>query len=442
MADLFFYGDTNDDVSLSGSVMVCQNRSVLDDRTCTVIRLNQSEFVYVEANQSVIYTGSIPFIGPVLVYGQYESSPQGDLAVCLHVSTELPLVLLIESYLGITLTSVSIIAMSCTVTTYLLFAELRNLPGLAVLNLCVSNILFDLTFLASSAISMPRDDHLCLVAAILAHYEGLAAYFWTNVMAADLYLTLGRWSAAPRSPSKILPRYMLYAYGLPLVIVSMAVGVEFCHCTGDLSVDYGVLICWINNPTANMIFFGVPLALALLANVVLFVMTIVVVQRSTSCPSCTRFEKAWCQLKLYGRMATVMGFAWVFALISACFDAASAPGIAFTYIYIVLNASGGIFVFFAFTCNKRVLHLYKKLMSGNLGRADSSSRTTTRKPTVTFERRKQNGRSLKTVSIETLVSNGSSTLSASSFDSADLALAGLYGHEQPARSVPEAAQDM
>lgn len=430
MADLFFYGDSNDGVSLSGSVMVCQNRSVIADPTCTVIRLNQSEFVYIDYNQTVLYLGHIPFINPVLLYGQYESFPDGDLAVCVHANTELPLALLIESYLGITLTSISIIAMTCTVITYILFAELRNLPGLAVLNLCVSNILFDLTFLASSAISVPRDDNLCLIASIIAHYEGLAAYFWTNVMAADLYLTLGRWSAAPRSPSKILPRYMLYAYGLPLVIVSIAVTIQFCNCTGPFTIDYGLLICWINNPTANLIFFGIPLGLALLANIVLFVMTIVVVQRSLSCPSSTSFEKAMCQLKLYGRMATVMGFTWIFALISACFDASSTAGIVFTYIYIVCNASGGVFVFFAFTCNKRVWQLYRQFFGGPLTRYDSN-RTTASKP---VPQEKRQARPLKTVSIETLVSSSST----SSGESANLALSGI----QPPQPSQQSTRDM
>ncbi len=107
--------------------------------------------------------------------------------------------------------------MLITIGTYLLFSELRNLPGLTILNLTVSKFVFQLTFMLGMRESVHQNAALCLAVAVLVHYEGLAAFFWSNVMATDLYLTFGRRiTGAPRHSTKIFPRYALYAYGLPL----------------------------------------------------------------------------------------------------------------------------------------------------------------------------------------------------------------------------------
>lgn len=422
MADLFFYGTSESSVSLSGSVAVCENRSVLLDTTCTMIHLNESEYIFLD-NNTVLYNGSIPFIGPVLHPGEYESLPDGTLAVCLYLDVEWPAGLIIESYITVVLMSISIVAMLATIVTYLFFAELRNLAGLAVMNLCITTALFQICLMIGMSISVHQEAELCVAASIVVHYEGLASFFWTNVMAADLYLTLGRWSAAPRSPSKILPRYALYAYGLPLIIVSISSAINFCGCTGDFTVDYGRVFCWINNPTANMIFFGLPLALALIANVVLFIITVTIIRRSSTCHGCTRMQKALCQLKLYARMSTVMGFAWIFAFISACFDPATPAGMVFTFIYVILNAMGGLFIFVAFTCNRRVCNLYQEWWakrshlkrSGTETGSSVTSRTsgTSRKTSLQTSQNRPR-RQMKTVSVETLSSEVSSSSSSPS----------------------------
>lgn len=390
---------------------MCENRSVLLDTSCNVVHLNETEFIFLD-NNTVVYNGSIPFIDSNLQPGEYESLPDGGLAVCLYVEQDWPMALIIESYLTLVLMSVSITAMSATIVTYMLFPVMRNLAGLAVMNLCLMTSGFQLCVMIGMSISVHTEYELCVAASIIAHYEGLASIFWTNVMAADLYLTLGRWSAAPRKPSKMLPRYALYAYGLPLVIVSIAVGINFCSCTGQFSVDYGRLFCWISNPTANMIFFGLPIALALLANIFLFIRTVAIIHSSSACHQCSRSKRALCQLKLYARMSTVMGFTWIFAFISACFDPSSTTGMIFTFIYIILNAMGGLFIFVAFTCNQRVYQLYRdwwarrsnQLMRRSSTTADSVSRSTGKK-TIPAEKQQRTHRQTKTISIETLVSN-------------------------------------
>jgi hypothetical protein len=162
-----------------------------------------------------------------------------------------------------------------------------------------------------------------------------------------------------------------------------------------------------------MVFFGLPLALALVANIVLFVRTVAIIYSSSTCQGqCSRRQRALFQLKLYARMSTVMGFAWIFAFIAACFDMSSTAGMIFTFIYIILNSMSGLFIFVAFTCNRRVYLLYRgwwaKRRNQLLRRSSTTtadSLSSTRKTKTAHASVSHQSRQAKTISVETLVSN-------------------------------------
>jgi hypothetical protein len=85
----------------------------------------------------------------------------------------------------------------------------------------------------------------------------------------------------------------------------------------------------------------------------------------------------------------------------------------FTFIYIILNAMGGLFIFVAFTCNRRVYNLYRdwwarrrnQLLRRSSTTADSLSSSTSKTKTIPSNSQQQRSRQTKTISIETLVSN-------------------------------------
>ena len=56
-----------------------------------------------------------------------------------------------------------------------------------------------------------------------------------------------------------------------------------------------------------------------------------------------------------------MGFTWIFAF-SAAFSGASA----LWYIYIIINSLQGLYIFFAFTFNRRIGQLWKGKLTGTL----------------------------------------------------------------------------
>ena len=338
--------------------------------------------------------------------GQYESLSNEQVAICIEKDApSLTLLWTITSYVSTILNCISLLAMIATMMTYIIFNEMRNLPGMTIFNLTLSTFCFHLTFMLGMRQSVYAMPTPCLIVALATHYWGLASYLWTNVIAWDLYGTFSRRvSASPRSVAKMLPRYALYAYGVPLLIVTITIIIDFCDFT-VFDVGYGQTICWISDPLANFIFFGLPMIVALIVNFVLFLTTITSIRHVSSSlrsyERCSRKRTALSQVKLYARMCTVLGFTWVFGLISSCLPMYPLA-IIFAYLFIVTNALGGLFIFVAFICNRRVRMLYVRLWYKLTHPSVANCKDSTVPPHLSEA-------NLKTISADTMVNSTQST---------------------------------
>ena len=100
--------------------------------------------------------------------GQYEIS---------KMSTSLQLL----SSIGCIMSMASLVLL---LITYILFAELRNLPGKIIINLALSLLLYQSVFFSA----VKNDDReTCLAVAVLLHYFVLSSFTWMNVMAYDVH---------------------------------------------------------------------------------------------------------------------------------------------------------------------------------------------------------------------------------------------------------------
>ena len=138
--------------------------------------------------------------------------------------------------------------------------------------------------------------------------------------------------------------------------------------------------CWIQKPLAAMFAFGAPILLIFLVNCVLFSRTIASIRKTnrlarhsgagrTSSSNSSRRLSGRNDVILYVKMASVMGFTWVFGLASSVISSVTdEPSDAICYalhvlgvLFPILNSSQGLFIFVAFVFNRRVLALYKSL---------------------------------------------------------------------------------
>ena len=81
---------------------------------------------------------------------------------------------------------VSMVSLVLLLITYILFAELRNVPGKIIINLAISLLLYQSVFFSA----VKNDDpDTCLAIAVLLHFFVLSSFTWMNVMAYDVHRT-------------------------------------------------------------------------------------------------------------------------------------------------------------------------------------------------------------------------------------------------------------
>lgn len=81
--------------------------------------------------------------------------------------------------------SISLVSMFICLITFALFKELRNIPGWNIINLVLTLIVGQLSFLLGSF--WAGNSVHCFIIAITTHYGFLASFFWMNVIAFDLH---------------------------------------------------------------------------------------------------------------------------------------------------------------------------------------------------------------------------------------------------------------
>ncbi|XP_012938072.2 uncharacterized protein LOC101863267 [Aplysia californica] len=222
-----------------------------DNKTITFEGNQYDVFSYVVKNET---TGSIQICVPSSFHNKKEKAAPRFVAKDESCGKEFDGAVKAEGYITQVLGRVSIFALACVLVTYLIFSKLRNLPGVNTMNLTLALFLAEIIFVEGMTVDIPW---LCTTVAICVHYTFLAAHFWMNVMSFDVYRTFV--TSTPlrqmREKSKYLPRYALYAWGVPLIIVAFCVFVEFSSLF-DFQIGYGPVLIGANDVLDNVTYFN------------------------------------------------------------------------------------------------------------------------------------------------------------------------------------------
>ncbi|XP_035679390.1 uncharacterized protein LOC118417781 [Branchiostoma floridae] len=196
----------------------------------------------------------------------------------------------------------------------------------------------------------------CAAFAVLLHYFLLTAFTSMNALAMDLFLTFR--DALERAK---LYQYLLYTWLMPVPIVIVTVIVEF---GSSVSVGYGEN-CWIGNPVANLLAFGVPVFSAILVNAVLVTFVLLAIRKSfeiaDKAKSRSNSSKAW----VYLRICFLTGFTWILGFIYPYVNSRAVE-----YIFIVLNASQGLLLALILTITSKVVKNWKVAIRERFGLAE------------------------------------------------------------------------
>lgn len=354
-------------INVSGVAIVCEMKVQLN-KSCTRVVLEKHEYLITENRSLIIMNGSID--KNVVDDSVFEEGENDSIVVCIlspkwkNDDNDYYLEMdIAQAYLSFALLWISVCAMVVVLATYSFFSSLRNLPGCNTINLTVSLLAMQVTFLLGQRNAVTGK--ACKAVACLLHYEILCCFTWMNIMAYDLYKTFGNKTILNniRSKGKYLLWYMIYAYGCPLLVIITTSLLDHFLDDSTFSPHYGKSnVCWITSKRAAVIYFAVPLAVIMCVNFTFFFLTICSIRSVKHIwylSNQKSNQRGKSDVFLYARMALVIGLTWALAFVAAYTREDRLTGKILSYLFIICNTLQGLFVFCVFVCNRRVFNLYR-----------------------------------------------------------------------------------
>ncbi|KAI8480114.1 hypothetical protein Bbelb_421540 [Branchiostoma belcheri] len=259
----------------------------------------------------------------------------------VSLSSALPQGYTPQEILTLALSSLSVVSMLVFIATAVVKKMYKKIPDILKLNLTCSLLLAQTLFVFSDEIPLGG---FCVFLAILTHYMFLVAFLTMNVLAFDLFRTLGGVSVSTGFRS--VKAYMCYIWLTPCLIVTISIILEFSR--ESKFVGYGIDICWIKHPLAlvvsnDAVTFVAPVGLVLASNVYFFIHTVLNITVSSIRTARARHGATYSQLQAFLKISTLMGLGWIIG-----FVAAGTQQDALWYIFITLNSSQGFLISISF----------------------------------------------------------------------------------------------
>ncbi|KRZ60075.1 Latrophilin-3 [Trichinella nativa] len=240
----------------------------------------------------------------------------------------------IITYIGC---AISVICLFATLISFFMFRSLQCERITIHKNLCLCLLIAEVVFLFG--IRQTSNPLTCGIIAVVLHFFFLAAFAWMLLEGFQLYSLLVDVFQPERNRGKF---YYAFAYGLPLVIVAVSLGVDYSK--------YGTEeYCWLSTEEYFILSFVGPAAFVLCMNFVFLLVSILIVFRHSPYSKSqsprhgqtmavnTRF-KMW--LKGSVMLVILLGLTW-----SLGFLFVNRSTLFIAYAFTVLNSLQGVFIF-------------------------------------------------------------------------------------------------
>ena len=263
-------------------------------------------------------------------------------------------------YLSLVCLILSLVCLFLVIQTYLIFPELRNLPGKNLLSLSISLFLVQLLWLIPDQLYSPT---WCHVAAIMKHYLFLVSFVAMAIIAWKTHAVFTtqevplQKSEMKKCEKRKFYKYSAIVWGLPAVFVVTCAVVD----DKDIYAVYvNDLLCWFDNPQPHKYLFILPIGLLQLFNIIVFSLTVFGIQRTRSSTKSVRLDQQrktmfWIYLKL----SSLMGFSWLFGFIHLLVGSST---VVFSYLFVIFAPLQGVYIAVAFVMKKRIWKMYAKLL--------------------------------------------------------------------------------
>lgn len=333
--------------------------------SCPRIVLPNSSYI-VLSNMSLFLNETNSLLAP----SQYESFNATFIQICAnHFDYYFRYSSRFQSLLSQICLSLSVASLIVHIGLHAIVAQLRNHPSRNLLCLSISLLCAQLLFLT---ILQQTSWKVCALLGVLTHWFFLASFFWMNVMSFDIWRTFCTINQGNRSRTMFLC-YSAYAWGCPTILTLVGWILDM-NGIDSYGPQYGQKLCWISNKRGLAVFFVMPVAILLSANVFLFsstVMSILKQKKETHYLRSRDPKRSHNNIRfvLYIKLALIMGLGWIFGFVAAL---TGRPVL--WYPFTVFNGLQGAFIFMAFDCKRKTYELLYQTLTGKPHPSSSSSR--------------------------------------------------------------------
>ncbi|CAL1283302.1 unnamed protein product [Larinioides sclopetarius] len=295
----------------------------------------------------------------------FEETPSQLTTVALH-------------YISIIGIGVSLVFLLLHIIVFAVVPDLQNLPGYNLASLCLSLFLSYLFMLLGTQESVFRNNLACTAVAVLTQFFFLGSFLWMFVMAFDLFRSILnatenlRVSMKGFKPKKYICNSLI-SWGISLLFAAAALIADNVDGIDELYKPRFEEACWFRSKVSLLAFFAGPLFALIGVNFLLFGVTAYNIfsnRMKTGDSSNRAYLKK--NYLTYLRLAVIMGVTWITGLIAPMLNV-----VWLWYLFAILNAFQGVFIFIAFTCTNKV----KKYFKSNLLNIRRPSEQTLTAPT-------------------------------------------------------------
>ncbi|XP_067671572.1 uncharacterized protein [Haliotis asinina] len=319
---------------------------------CSHVQLTVNEF-----NWNTDPSISLQYVNIRIQHDKFIKLDEHNLIICVDMIKEVysryqDPVSLAEYILTLIFSILSLICLALTFITYCTFPSLLSLPTKNTMCLVAFLFLAQLCVLFGDVAH--HDETVCKIFGVLLHYLWLTVILWMNVCSYHMFHVFVVDVAKPigtQSHRSRLVKYSLYANGLSLLIVLITIFSNLGISSGR-HIGYGVHTCYLSSSLLVGVAFVAPLSIVLIMNIIFFSVSVWTMAKINKMSARIRADKS--QVHIYIKLSTLTGIFWTLAILGDVLQQQ-----VLIYISIVLNASQGIFIFFSYMANKRVLQLWR-----------------------------------------------------------------------------------
>ena len=327
-----------------------------------VVAFNTSYGVVLNKSEVIFNSNRTTFLICSDVYKEY--FPAMTLAL---ISTE---DFSFEAILSLVCVSLSILCLLVSFVTFCTYSSLRTLPGKNNMALIMCLFCAQTLYLVGSFSRFEQESTVCISIGLLTHFFWLMSVFWMNVCTVHVFrVFIGTDGLATGRGLKTFLTYWSYTVisSATFVLVILCISLSKSNHT---EFGYGKMSCYINSKKMVAFTFGVPVGFVIIINIILFCSVVRKIINMPKIKKDIRHERN--DVVIFAKLSSLTGLCWIFGFVYSWTDIQT-----FSYLFIVLNASQGVFIFVSFVCTKRVLKMYKDNISAILTRAGSSRTKTT-----------------------------------------------------------------